>query len=59
MIGGLVQTFPKGEAVSDISRALSLSMKTVSTYRTRALLKLHVASNRDLGAYARLHQLIE
>jgi DNA-binding NarL/FixJ family response regulator len=42
----------RGESVSDIGEALHLSVKTVSTYRTRLLEKLGVASNAELAAYA-------
>lgn len=42
----------RGESVSEIGQALNLSIKTVSTYRTRLLEKLRVASNAELAAYA-------
>jgi len=45
------QVFSKiavGRAVSDIARELSLSVKTVSTYRTRILEKMNFATNADL-----------
>jgi DNA-binding NarL/FixJ family response regulator len=42
----------RGESVSEIGVALNLSVKTVSTYRSRLLLKLGVASNAELAAYA-------
>ncbi|MCG2577257.1 response regulator transcription factor [Dechloromonas sp. XY25] len=42
----------RGQSVSDIGKALHLSIKTVSTYRTRLLDKLGVASNAELAAYA-------
>ncbi len=42
----------RGESVSDIGRALNLSVKTVSTYRSRLLEKLGLASNAELAAYA-------
>jgi two-component system, NarL family, invasion response regulator UvrY len=48
----------KGEAVSDIAESLALSVKTVSTYRSRVLEKLDVASNAELAAYAIHHGLI-
>ena len=38
----------KGESVGSIGDALSLSVKTVSTYRTRLLEKLHLNTNSDL-----------
>lgn len=41
-----------GESVSAIGEALHLSVKTVSTYRSRLLEKLGVSSNAELAAYA-------
>jgi len=38
----------KGETAGDIARSLSLSVKTVSTYRTRVLKKMSLHSNSDL-----------
>jgi DNA-binding NarL/FixJ family response regulator len=48
----------RGESVSDIAAALSLSVKTVSTYRSRVVEKLEVASNAELAAYAIRHGLM-
>lgn len=48
----------RGESVSAIAGALHLSVKTVSTYRSRLLDKLEVASNAELAAYAIRHGLI-
>lgn len=42
----------EGQTVSAIATALHLSVKTISTYRTRLLEKLGVASNAELAAYA-------
>lgn len=42
----------RGESVSDIAAALGLSVKTVSTYRTRVLEKTGFRSNADIVAYA-------
>jgi DNA-binding NarL/FixJ family response regulator len=41
-----------GLTVSDIARALTLSVKTISTYRTRVLDKLGMRSNAELMRYA-------
>ena len=49
----------KGESVGSIGDALSLSVKTVSTYRTRLLEKLHLNTNSDLPYYAMKAQLID
>ncbi|MGE5469687.1 MAG: response regulator [Bacteroidota bacterium] len=42
----------RGQAVSEIATALNLSVKTVSTYRSRLLAKLGVASNAEIATYA-------
>jgi two-component system invasion response regulator UvrY len=47
-----------GRTVKEIAGSLQLSPKTVSTYRTRVLEKMHAASNADLVRYAALHGLI-
>lgn len=41
-----------GYSVTDIATHLMLSIKTVSTYRSRLLQKLHMNSNADLIRYA-------
>lgn len=48
----------QGESVSAIANKLNLSVKTVSTYRTRLLEKLEVSSNAELATYAMRHGLI-
>lgn len=48
----------RGQTVSAIAEALHLSVKTVSTYRSRLLDKLGVASNAELAAYALRHGLM-
>jgi DNA-binding NarL/FixJ family response regulator len=48
-----------GRTVSDISRALGLSVKTISTYRTRALDKLGMRSNAELMRYALENSLLD
>ena len=49
----------KGDNVSAIGEALSLSVKTVSTYRTRLMEKMNLASNSDLTYYALKNGLIQ
>ncbi len=41
-----------GQSVSEIANELSLSVKTVSTYRTRVLEKMAFKSNADITSYA-------
>ncbi len=48
-----------GRTVSETARELSLSVKTVSTYRARILEKLHVENNAQLIRYAIECQLVE
>lgn len=49
----------KGETAGDVAKALSLSVKTVSTYRTRLMEKMGLASNSDLTYYALKNGLID
>jgi len=48
-----------GRTVGQIAEELSLSVKTVSTYRTRLLEKMGLASNAELMQYAFRHKLAE
>ena len=47
-----------GTSVTDISEKLSLSITTVSTYRTRIMSKMNMKSNADLTRYALENNLI-
>ena len=49
----------KGETIGNMAVAMFLSVKTVSTYRTRVLEKLKLASNSDLTYYALKNGLIQ
>jgi DNA-binding NarL/FixJ family response regulator len=49
----------KGETVGHIAEGMFLSVKTVSTYRSRVLEKLRLASNSDLTYYALKNGLIQ
>ncbi len=49
----------KGETVGNIADSMSLSVKTVSTYRSRVMEKLKLASNSDLTYYALKNGLIQ
>lgn len=49
----------KGETAGDIAKTLSLSVKTVSTYRTRLMEKMNLSSNSDLTYYALKNRLID
>jgi DNA-binding NarL/FixJ family response regulator len=48
-----------GKAVSQIAKELSLSVKTISTYRTRILNKMHMAHNAELTRYALQMSLVD
>lgn len=47
-----------GETAGSIAEELSLSVKTVSTYRSRLMEKMNLTSNSDLTYYALKNQLI-
>jgi DNA-binding NarL/FixJ family response regulator len=48
-----------GHTISEIADKLALSVKTISTYRTRILEKTSLKSNADLIRYAISHGLVE
>lgn len=48
-----------GKTVKECAAELSLSVKTVSTYRTRILAKLNMKANSDLTRYALQHELLK
>jgi DNA-binding NarL/FixJ family response regulator len=48
-----------GKTVSQIAEMLSLSVKTISTYRTRILEKMGMQTNAELTHHAVRHQLVE
>jgi DNA-binding NarL/FixJ family response regulator len=47
-----------GSSVSEIAAQMHLSVKTVSTYRTRLLEKMGMSSNAELTRYALEHNLV-
>jgi DNA-binding NarL/FixJ family response regulator len=53
------QSLAAGESVSAIAGKLSLSVKTVSTHKTRIMQKMNMQSATDLIRYALEHGLIE
>ncbi len=48
-----------GRTLTEIADQLSLSVKTISVYRTRILEKLHLKSNAEITHYAIKNQLVE
>lgn len=47
----------EGKSISDIARQLSLSVKTISTYRSRILEKMGLDNNSDLVKYIMIHEI--
>lgn len=54
----VMRLIASGKSVGDIAKDLSLSVKTVSTYRSRVLQKLHLRHNAELTHYAVINNLI-
>jgi two-component system, NarL family, invasion response regulator UvrY len=54
----IIRMIAKGRALTDIAATLHLSVKTVSTYRSRSLLKMQMSNNAELVRYALEHKLI-
>ena len=48
-----------GKEVKEVAGELNLSIKTVSTYRSRILQKMNLATNAQLIRYAIQHRLVE
>ena len=55
----ILRLIASGKPVGAIARELSLSVKTVSTYRARVLEKMSMANNSELVHYAFQNQLVE
>ncbi len=49
----------KGETIGTMADSMSLSVKTVSTYRTRVMEKMRLSTNSDLTYYALKNGLIQ
>jgi two-component system, NarL family, invasion response regulator UvrY len=49
----------RGETIGNMAISMSLSVKTVSTYRTRVMEKMNLESNSDLTYYALKNVLIQ
>ena len=48
-----------GKGLSQIAEEMSLSVKTISTYRTRILEKVNLKNNAEIMHYAIKHKLVE
>jgi len=55
----ILKILASGKTVSEAALALSLSVKTVSTHRTRILKKMEMRTNAELMHYAMRHGLVE
>ncbi|SPE50819.1 Two component transcriptional regulator, LuxR family [Verrucomicrobia bacterium] len=55
----VLRLIASGRIVSEIALELALSVKTISTYRTRILEKMGLRNNAELMYYAMQHQLVE
>jgi two-component system, NarL family, invasion response regulator UvrY len=54
----VMKMLASGQTVSEVARQLALSVKTVSTHRTRILGKMQMKTNAELTHYAVKHGLV-
>jgi two-component system invasion response regulator UvrY len=54
----VLKRIASGKTVSEIAAALSLSVNTISTYRSRILEKMNMQNNAELTVYAVEHKLV-
>jgi two-component system invasion response regulator UvrY len=55
----VLRMMASGKTVTEVARELSLSVKTVSTYRARILEKLKLKNSAEAIRYAVDHQLVD
>ncbi len=55
----VLRMIASGKAVSEIADELSLSVKTISTYRSRVLEKMNLKNNAELTTYAIQNNLVD
>ena len=55
----VLRMLASGKTVSQVAQELSLSVKTVSTHRTRILHKMNMKTNAELTHYALKNQLVD
>jgi two-component system invasion response regulator UvrY len=55
----ILKMLASGRTVSEVAHDLSLSVKTVSTHRTRLLKKMEMKTNAELTSYAVRNHLVE
>lgn len=56
---GIFSRIVRGESLTDIAEELSLSIKTVSTHKSRILAKMGLSNQVDLVRYAVDHRLLD
>jgi two-component system, NarL family, invasion response regulator UvrY len=54
----ILKMLASGKTVSQVAQELGLSVKTVSTHRTRILTKMNMKTNAELTSYAVRHGLV-
>ena len=54
----VMRLIASGKTITDIAQELSLSVKTISTYRTRILEKMKMKNNAELTHYAITNKLV-
>ncbi|HZR18931.1 MAG TPA: response regulator transcription factor [Verrucomicrobiae bacterium] len=55
----VLRLIASGKIISEIARELMLSVKTISTYRSRILEKMGLRNNAELMHYAMQHHLVD
>jgi len=55
----VMRLIASGKSVSEIAHEIGLSIKTISTYRARILVKMGLRNNAELMHHAMQHQLVE
>jgi DNA-binding NarL/FixJ family response regulator len=55
----VLRCLAQGQSIKNIAQAIALSVKTVSTYRSRLLGKLQLSTTAELIRYALDHHLVE
>jgi two-component system invasion response regulator UvrY len=55
----VMQMLSSGQSLKEIAAELSLSVKTISTFRGRVMEKLKLQNNVELAHYARAHGLLQ
>jgi len=55
----VLQGIASGKSITEIAQELSISVKTVSTYRSRLLVTLNLRSNVEVARYAADHGLVK